>query len=152
MSERSEAGLRAEVERLCARLLGAGAAAAGTAAGVLETPGCAARRPALVEASRACVAQLRRAGSGSLHLDPGEAADLEKPGPPRPVALTAEELARALAALPRAEAALLTLRYQAELDYDDLARLFDVERDRIGPLLLHARRALRARLATGGSG
>jgi RNA polymerase sigma-70 factor (ECF subfamily) len=160
--------LRADVLRLCRRLLGPGPAAEDAASEVFlrarrafesYDPGRPFRPWLLGVAGHLCIDRIRRAHVEALlfdarDLDPGE---LPEAGPsPLGHLLAAEERAavtRAIETLPARYRLPLVLRYFAELDYAGMAELLGVKPGQVGSLLFRARRRLRAHLLgdTGGA-
>lgn len=103
-------------------------------------------------ASHYCLDQLRRRRAEQRLFDAPdrgvEAAADEMDSPLRSLLLTHErEVLRAtIAALPERERVLLTLRYDAEMTYDQIASATGLEKSHVGVILYRAKKELRRAL------
>ena len=152
--------LRLELERLSRRLLGPAADGTVVDRALAELPESgdaeALRRSALAAVARAGVADLLRVEKPLVEPGDLEPGDLARGAlPPLDPALApalAPRLDAALAGAPRRQAVLLSLRFQAGLDYGEIAALVGARRDQVGILLHRARTALRTGLRGGAKG
>jgi RNA polymerase sigma-70 factor (ECF subfamily) len=155
---------RAEVGRVCRRLLGPGPGAEDAASEVFlrargALPGFDRQRPfrpwLLAIASHHCIDLLRRRRTEARLFSPGdlEERDLEDPAPsPLRRVAGAERRAEVLEAvegLPEKYRLPLVLRYWSELDYAGIADVLGVERSQVATLVYRAKRRLRERLGSG---
>ena len=107
-------------------------------------------------ASHYCLDQLRRRRAEQRLFeapDPWvEAAADQMDSPLRSLLLTHErEVLRAtIAALPERERVLLTLRYEAEMTYDEIASATGLEKSHVGVILYRAKKELRRALGLAG--
>ena len=155
---------RADVERLCARMLGSAAEAEDAAS---ETFLRAHRALASYDPSRPfrawllsvcahhCVDRLRRRATERRIFEPG-AKDVDAVAAPGPSALSGiiraedrSELRTAIDALPARYRAPLVLRYLGDFDYDEIAATLEVSRGQVATLLFRAQRRLREALSGG---
>lgn len=147
---------RADVGRLCRRLMGGGADDAVQEVFLRGQRGFASYDPArpfrrwiLGVASHLCIDQLRRETREGRLFEAGDLdpSDLEAPGPsPLAQAQGAADRSRlrhALDALPSRYRVPLVLRYFEDLDYASIAEALGVTRNQVGTLLFRARRRLR---------
>ena len=157
----------ADVARLCRRLLGDLPAAEDAKSEVFLRAqrsfasydfGQPFRRWLLSIAGHYCTDQLRRRQTEARIFDPGELEDdalpSNVPSPLREL-LGAEQrgqLLAAIEALPPKYRLPLVLRYQAELDYAEIAEILEVPRERIGSLLFRGKAKLRENLAGDAAG
>ena len=152
---------RADVARVCRRLLGPGAASEDAGSEVFlrmrrGLDGYSSARPfrpwLLGIASHHCIDVLRRRRTEARLFEAQDLAaeDLADPGPSplRRVARAEQhaELVAAVEALPEKYRAPLALRYFGELDYAGIAETLGISREQVGTLLHRARRRLRQRL------
>jgi len=157
---------RADVTRLCERLLGSREDAEdvvhesflrmqrGVASYDPERPF---RRWLMALASHCAIDQLRQRRREARLFDPEADADAQPDSGDTPLSgeLREEVRRRVLAAidtLPDRYRAPIVLRYYADLDYASIAAILGVDTNQVGTLLLRGRRRLRDALATGTGG
>jgi RNA polymerase sigma-70 factor (ECF subfamily) len=152
---------RADVDRLCRRMLGQNGAEDAASEVFLRAQRALASydderpfRPWLLGiASHYCVDQLRRRTRETQLFDAEDLSehDLRHPGasPLRQLAEIEQRRAilSALDSLPHKYRLPLVLRYFEELDYGAIAEVLNVKRPQVGTLLFRAKRRLRAALA-----
>ncbi len=156
---------RADVARVCRRLLGPGANAEDAASEVFlrvrrGLDGFAGERPLrpwlLGVARHHCIDVLRRRRTEARLFSPADwtAEDPADPGasPLRRVARAEQraEVQAAVEGLPEKYRLPLVLRYFAELDYAEIGEVLGVGREQVATLVYRAKRRLRERLADGG--
>jgi len=155
---------RADVGRVCRRLLGPGPAAEDAASEVFlrarrSLAGFDRDRPfgpwLLAIASHHCIDLLRRRRTETRLFSSDELADCDLADPaPSPLRRVAgaerrAEVLEAVEGLPEKYRLPLVLRYWSELDYADIADVLGVERSQVATLVYRAKRRLRERLGSG---